>query len=216
MRCVRLSRVLTALTASGLLVACGDDVVAVTDTAGSTSTTAGDESGTSATTEEPTGSTGSTDSTTSVMTSTGHGSSSGGSTSPETTTGSNGQPIAHDDAFIAIQKQVFSVAAVDGLLDNDVDGDGDELTVVAADAVSARGAVVDVEELGGFVYQPPPEVWGEDSFNYTIWDGKDGFASATARIMVNPSSVDLEDVAAGLGGFAINGEFSGDYSGNWV
>ncbi len=214
MRCVRFSRVLTALTASGLLIACGDDTVAVTATAGASSTS-GDDSGSSGLTEDPT--TGSTGSTTAVMTSTGHGSSSGSSsTSSETTTGSNGQPIAHDDAYIAIQKQVFSVGAVAGLLDNDVDGDGDWLTVVAADGVSARGAVVDVEELGGFIYQPPPEVWGEDSFNYTIWDGKDGFATATARIMVNPSSVDLEDVAAGLGGFAINGEVAGDYSGNWV
>ncbi len=214
MRRVRLSRVLTALTVSGLLIACGDDTVAVTATA-SSSTSGGESSSSSSTTEDlTTASTGG--STTVVMTSTGHGSTSGSSTSPETSTGSNGQPIAHDDAFIAIQKQVFTVGALEGLLENDADGDGDWLTVVAADGVSARGGKVDVEELGGFIYQPPPEVWGEDSFKYTIWDGKDGFATATARIMVNPSSVDLEDVAAGLGGFAINGEVAGDYSGNWV
>jgi hypothetical protein len=88
--------------------------------------------------------------------------------------------------------------------------------VIAADGVSARGAKVDVEELGGFIYQPPPELWGEDSFTYTVWDGVNGFAEGTARIAVNPSSVDLSDVADGNGGFVINGEAASDYSGNWV
>ncbi|MEZ4384085.1 MAG: Ig-like domain-containing protein [Nannocystaceae bacterium] len=223
MRRACLRRVLALFAASGLLVACGDDmIVEASATDGETTTTGatatdGETSGATVTTGVDT-----TSATTSVMTSTTHGGSESATsatttmTTTSSTSGSNAAPIAHDDAYITKQKKVLVVGALDGLLDNDVDGDGDSLMVIAADAVSERGATVNVEELGGFTYQPPGELWGEDSFTYTIWDGADGFAEATARIAVNPSQVDLSDVAAGVGGFVINGEAPSDYSGNWV
>ncbi|MCA9658698.1 MAG: FG-GAP repeat protein [Myxococcales bacterium] len=221
MRRACLRRVLALFAASGLLVACGDDmIVEGSATDGETSSTS-DTSATDGETSDATTTTGETSSaTTSVMTSTTHGGSesatSATTSTTSSTTGSNAAPIAHDDAYITKQKSVLVVGALDGLLKNDVDGDGDSLVVIAADGKSVRGATVQVEELGGFTYQPPPDLWGDDSFTYTIWDGADGFAEATARIAVNPSQVDLGDVADGVGGFVINGEAPSDYSGNWV
>ncbi len=214
---VRVRRILAVFAASSVVIACnGDDSIAVSATDGASSTTS-DETTSGETTSDETTTTSVTSSTTSVMTSTSHGSDSESSTtSPTTTSGSNFDPIAYDDVYITQQKQQLSVGALDGLLANDIDTNGDDLMVIAADGVSARGAKVDVEELGGFIYQPPPELWGEDSFTYTVWDGVNGFAEGTARIAVNPSSVDLSDVADGNGGFVINGEAASDYSGNWV
>ncbi len=213
---VRLRRVLAVFAASSVVVACnGGDSIGLSATEGESSTT-GDETTTETTTGDET-TTSVTSATTSVMTSTSHGSASESTTTdPTTGGGTNYDPIAYDDAYITRQKQQLSVGALEGVLANDIDTNGDELIVIAADGISARGAKVDVEELGGFIYQPPPELWGEDSFTYTVWDQVNGFSVGTARIAVNPSSIDLEDVADGNGGFVINGEAASDYSGNWV
>ncbi|MCB9706085.1 MAG: FG-GAP repeat protein [Myxococcales bacterium] len=217
-----LRRVLVASAASGLLLGCGDDQTSeasATETGGSSGegSTDGGSEGPTTTTGETTGGT------TSVMTSTSAGPGSGTTTSASGTTttmttsgGPNSPPNAVDDHFITWQKQVLSINAVKGLLVNDDDPDGDKVLLVAADGVSKAGGKVETEPLGGFSYTPPPNLWGEDEFSYTIWDQVDGFAEATVRISVNPSSVDLEDVADGLGGFSIDGEATSDYSGNWV
>jgi len=201
------------------MVACnGGGSIAVSATDASSSTTSDETTTGATTTGDETTTTSVTSATTSVLTSTSHGSGDETTTTTTTTTtgGRNFEPIAHDDVYITRQKQLLSVGSQAGLLANDIDTNGDELMVIAADLVSARGAKVDVEELGGFIYQPPPELWGEDHFSYTIWDGVDGFDEATVLISVNPSDVDLDDVADGNGGFVINGEAASDFSGGWV
>ncbi|MEZ4447991.1 MAG: Ig-like domain-containing protein [Nannocystaceae bacterium] len=222
-----LRRYLALVVALGLGSGCnGDDgATGVTATASDGSTSEGTSEGetTASTTDVETtsGSSGT------VGTSTGPGTTDGTSSTGTSTTmtttattsdtsGSNGQPIANSDFYIAKQRQIFNVGAVQGLLANDADGDGDALKIIAADPVSTRGAQVQVEELGGFTYQPPADVWGDDSFHYTVWDGKNGFDEGLVRIAVNPTTIDLGDVADGNGGFVVDGEAPSDYAGSWV
>ena len=224
MRRLWLPRALSLLVAPALAACAGDDgasdagtasssssssttggstsggVTSSTSAGGSESTTGGGESSSSAATSEAT-----TAATTDATTSAG-------------TTGEamNKPPQAVGDRYVTKQKQPLAVGALAGLLANDVDLDGDALTVVAVDPLSAGGAKIAWEPLGGFTYTPPKDLWGTDSFQYTIWDGVDGFATGTVRIAVNPSSIDLGDVAGGKGGFAIDGEAMNDFAGDWV
>jgi len=142
----------------------------------------------------------------------------GTDTSMTSTTGmvENSPPKAVGDKYTTKQKVPLQVPSDMGLLANDVDLEGDTLTVIAADPLSPNGAKIEVAPDGGFSYTPPPDLWGVDSFSYTIWDGKDGFADGLVRVAVTPSTIDLGDVAEGKGGFSIDGEAAGDYSGNWV
>lgn len=135
----------------------------------------------------------------------------------ETTSGGpNVDPVALLDKYVAKAKQPLNVAAAQGLLQNDHDDNGDLLEVVAGDPLTPGGAQVTVQKDGSFNYLPPAELWGDDSFNYKIWDGHDGFASALARVFVTPTSIPLWAVVDGKGGFAIDGEDDDDAAGQAV
>lgn len=207
---------------------CNDDTSGTTETFGVTTTT-----GTS------TGSTGETESgglpTTGIDTgttrpdttgqpmppTTGEPSTTGtGTTEPATTgpdpSGGNIPPVALVDVYVTKAKQALAVSAAEGLLKNDYDLDGDPLTLVAADPITPGGAMNTAGVDGSFTYMPPAKLWGSDHFLYKIWDGKDGFAQAPARVEVRPTSIGLEYVADGAGGFAIDGQAPGHYSGRSV
>ena len=204
---------------AALLVACGDD-----GSAGPDGGASGESSGTEASASSP-----STDTLTSADTSagttiasasaegsdtsastTGTESSSGGSTGPL-----NMAPVAADDAAYTVQDEALAVTADVGVLANDVDGDGDALTVSDADAVSQYGGTVMVEADGAIAYAPAPGFWGPDTFEYTVTDGVDE-ATGTVTIHVAPHLVPLGDVAMGISGFILNGELIGDRSGHAV
>ncbi|MBK8261660.1 MAG: FG-GAP repeat protein [Nannocystis sp.] len=232
MRCSWLPRAFTLLVAPGLgALACGDDVgvtTSATDTdtdtdtdtteAASTSTSAGTSSG--STTNTNTNTSGESESSAGPTTSQGSSS----DTSSSTDTGvdqpceGNSPPLAVADFYVSKQRQLVAVGAAQGLLANDTDPDGDLflLKVVAVDAISAGGAKISFDPSGGFTYDPPKELWGDDTFGYTITDGCDVFSTGVARVRLQPSSIDLADVAAGKGGFVIDGEAPSDFSGNWV
>lgn len=220
-----LRRVLAVLSLA--IPACGDDATGPAS-AGSTGT--GTE-GTTTDGPDPTGLP-----TTSVGTDTGPGDPTGpdptstegtatgagstgtaGSTDTGTTgDGVNKSPFAVADRYITRAKQPLSVEANLGLLANDYDEDGDELSLVAADPLTQGLAQLTAFQDGSFTYQPPPSLWGRDSFTYKIWDGQDGFHQTQVRVDVNPTAIDVVYVADGIGGFAIDGEFPGHYSGRSV
>ncbi len=126
-------------------------------------------------------------------------------------------PVANDDQFEVPQSQLpLIVPAATGLLPNDEDRDGDPLEVTRADASSARGAAVNVAPDGGFTYDPPPSIWGEDSFSYSIRDPDGNEATATVRVLVRATALSLSLVAQGNGGFVIQGESSSDFAGSAV
>jgi hypothetical protein len=100
----------------------------------------------------------------------------------------NHPPQANADDATTRQGQPVAL----NVLDNDVDPDGDPLTVVAvngsAEAVGqtvtlASGAQVSVGSDGSVNYTPPSGFVGTDSFEYTISDGAET-ASATVTITV--------------------------------
>ena len=206
---------------------CGDDSTASAggtetgSTGTSTTETGGTETSGSPTTGLGSSNTGPTDPTvTTDPSGTGtEGTASAGTSGTSAATtgdGVNESPVALADRYIAKAKQPLVVGPGQGLLANDYDPDSDPLSLVSADPLTQGSAQLTAMQDGSFTYQPPPSLWGRDTFGYKIWDGHDGFAQTQVRVDVNPTSIDLEYVAAGIGGFAIDGEAPAHYSGRSV
>lgn len=92
----------------------------------------------------------------------------------------NVPPDAKDDAVMTAEDAAVAI----GVLSNDVDLDGDLLTIVAVTA-AAHGAVVD-NGTGTVTYTPDPNFNGVDSFTYTIDDGHGHTDTATVTVAVIP------------------------------
>ena len=96
----------------------------------------------------------------------------------------NDRPIArHDTDYTVLGDQALTIAAP-GVLGNDSDPDGDELTTVLATA-PAHGTVT-LSANGQFVYQPAADYSGPDSFTYVANDKKTVSLRATVSLMVVP------------------------------
>ena len=100
----------------------------------------------------------------------------------------NDRPDAKDDVFTGVEDQQISgnVLAGNG---NGADADpiGDALTVKNQTIYTAHGGMVAIYANGDFVYTPPANYSGPDSFEYTV---KDIYgASATATVTLNLETV---------------------------
>ena len=74
------------------------------------------------------------------------------------------------------------------LLANDSDPDNDPLTLASLSATSAHGGLV--RFFGPFVsYDPPPGYDGPDFFNYSILDSHGAAATASVRLISQPSGL---------------------------
>jgi VCBS repeat-containing protein len=96
--------------------------------------------------------------------------------------GSDNSTGAYDDALSAQEDQPLTIAP-SVLLANDVDADGDALSIVAVQD-AANGTVQLVG--GNVVFTPAPGYNGPASFTYTVSDGQGGTATASVGIVVNP------------------------------
>jgi len=113
----------------------------------------------------------------------------------------NDAPVARADAFVTPEDSVLTRLAIDGLLANDTDIDGDDFTVIGNTA-PANGSLT-VEADGSFTYTPNADYNGDDSFEYTIRDAggleATGSVSITiggnndAPVAVNDSATTAED-----------------------
>ncbi len=74
-----------------------------------------------------------------------------------------------DDAYTVVENRTFKVKAVGGILANDSDADGDEMTVMVT-VQPGSGRLV-MKKDGGFMYRPDRGFVGEDTFSYTVHDG---------------------------------------------
>ena len=117
-----------------------------------------------------------------------------------TITGTNDDPVAADDVGSIDEDGVLSVAA-DGVLANDTDVNGDQLSVgaVEGDALNVgnpvtlgSGAIVTMNADGSYSYDTNSAfdslMVGEsttDSFQYTVDDGQGGTDTATVTITIN-------------------------------
>ncbi|HKY52887.1 MAG TPA: ExeM/NucH family extracellular endonuclease, partial [Anaerolineales bacterium] len=91
----------------------------------------------------------------------------------------NDSPVANPDSLIVAKNSSGIVLA----LANDLDVDGDTLTVVSF-TQGAHGTVKYSTKNNNFRYTPAKGFTGTDTFTYTISDGNGGTATATVTITV--------------------------------
>ena len=107
-------------------------------------------------------------------------------------------PIATDDAYQVLSGSSFTPThGVDDLLQNDVDPDGDALTVNLSAITEPSNGTLTLVSDGTFTYTPNSGFGGTDSFEYQIDDGTGRTANAWATIDVNRAPVALEDAYSG-------------------
>lgn len=120
-----------------------------------------------------------------------------------TVTDQNDAPVAMPDyAGATDEDSVLSVNDASGVLTNDDDEDGDALTVMAYDLLSAQEAFVTVSNSGGISYDPRPseDIQGlqagetvVDSFDYVVTDS--GGMTATATVTVTITGINDDPTA---------------------
>jgi len=118
--------------------------------------------------------------------------------------GMNTAPSAIDDSA---QTTVAKSVTIN-VLANDRDPDGDTLQLDAFTQAS-RGQVS--RSGNALVYQPNAGFTGQDSFSYTISDGKGGFDTAIVNLVVNPASSTPETPTQppiSSANLLVNGDFS--------
>ncbi len=93
-------------------------------------------------------------------------------------------PVAVDDSYVATEDEPLVVSA-DGPLANDIDPDGDSLTMAIVSGPT-NGSLVPQSD-GSFVYTPNPGFLGSDQFQYTSTDGTFVSNVAVVQIVVQPN-----------------------------
>ena len=114
----------------------------------------------------------------------------------------NNPPVAEDEDYAAAFETPLTVAAEQGVLDNDSDVDGDPLAAVLDSGPIGQ---LSLNADGSFVYTPTLDFRGPDIFTYHADDGIAASAVATVTIgVLSPPSITLaspedgaKDVALG-------------------
>lgn len=107
----------------------------------------------------------------------------------------NDSPIAMDDAAAVVQNSTDNPIDV---LANDIDADGDSLTIIAV-TQGASGTVSISNDGIELTYTPNPGFTGNDSFTYTIDDGNGGNDIGTVAVAVTlPSCLFCDDFNDGI------------------
>ncbi len=97
-----------------------------------------------------------------------------------------------NDTYSVAEDGALTIDAAAGVLNNDSDVDGDSMTVVLVTGPAHGTVTLDAD--GSFEYTPNDNFHGTDSFIYTVNDGYDASAEATATITVSPVN-DAPEVA---------------------
>src|SRR4029453_18261813 len=101
-----------------------------------------------------------------------------------TGTAVNDAPIAVDDSYTTTEDTALSVAAP-GILGNDTDVDGGQLTPSVV-SPPVNGTVTLDTAIGAFIYTPNPNFNGTDTFTYQVTDGTATSNLATVTLTVTP------------------------------
>lgn len=105
----------------------------------------------------------------------------------EVRTPAGGQPpTAASDRYDTIEgfNHTLTVGASSGVLQNDTDPDGDQLTAEMTNGPDHGTAALDPG--GSFTYTPEASFFGEDQFTYRASDGSGSSSTATVTINVAP------------------------------
>ena len=81
----------------------------------------------------------------------------------------NDAPTAVSDSYTTQEDVAITANAASGVLANDVDVDGDDLTATLVS--QATNGTVKLNSDGSFTYTPDDEFSGDDSFSYVVSDG---------------------------------------------
>ena len=105
----------------------------------------------------------------------------------------NSAPLTEDDSYELDEDTVLTVGADAGILANDVDQEGDDVTLELL-SETTHGELT-IEQNGSFTYTPSAEYSGTDQFTYLLDDGRDRSEPATVTLTVK--SVNDAPVARG-------------------
>jgi VCBS repeat-containing protein len=95
----------------------------------------------------------------------------------------NDAPQGFFDSYTVTRGGTLTVPAVDGVLANDLDADGDSLAAILVQDVAHGTLTLNLD--GSFTYQPEPGFVGHDSFTYRASDGTDTSGEVIVSIQVN-------------------------------
>jgi large repetitive protein len=96
----------------------------------------------------------------------------------------NDAPVANDDAYSTDEDTPLVVPAASGVLFNDADAEGDDLTaILVQDPLSGTLAL---EPDGSFTYTPTQDTSGVDFFIYQANDGQADSYFATVTLTIDP------------------------------
>nr|MBA3260582.1 Ig-like domain repeat protein [Gemmatimonadales bacterium] len=97
----------------------------------------------------------------------------------------NNPPTASADSYSVPANFFIAPGAAEGVLVNDADLDGNDLSAVL-DADVSNGLLFLVNDTGGFTYTPNSGFVGTDSFTYHATDGFANSATVTVTLQVGP------------------------------
>lgn len=99
----------------------------------------------------------------------------------------NGTPTSANDSYTVDAGETLTITAADGLLANDSDPAGDDLTAVVVEGPANGSLNLDAD--GSFTYEPDAGFIGSDSFTYSANDGFRDSVPSTVTIQVgNPNT----------------------------
>ncbi len=99
----------------------------------------------------------------------------------------NDEPVASGDSYSTDEDTPLTVDAP-GVLENDVDIDGDSLSINPVLIAMAQNGYVVANADGSFTYTPTADFCGTDCFEYSLLDGQGG--SDTAEVIINVACVE--------------------------
>lgn len=106
----------------------------------------------------------------------------------------NQDPIAFDNHYALEQNSELTVSGA-GLLVNDIDFDGDALTVNTTPVTDVQNGTLTLNADGSFNYQPNSDFIGTDSFEYRVEDGNGGSNTATITLLIETEVSNFPPVA---------------------
>ena len=113
----------------------------------------------------------------------------------------NDVPVAVPDSY-SVDEDLTMFVLPSGVLTNDVDVDGDSLSVVQLS--STTNGLLSLNSDGGFLYNPSTNFFGSDSFSYAATDGMLTSAPVTVSLTVTP----VNDIPVTVADGATTGEDS--------
>ncbi len=135
-----------------------------------------------------------------------------------TVTPVNDAPTAAASVAVTTSEDTATAATRIGATDID----GDTLTYsIKVGSTPAKGSVAFDQRAGTFVYTPNADRNGADAFTIVISDGQGGTTEQRVDLTITPvqdriANIDLNDIAAGKGGFKIIGQTTFDNAGSSV